>query len=104
MTTRYLFFCILVLAGCGAGNGGGVLTIKGDGIRLTADQDNGSVTVTNDSIEVAGLHAGFVEALSAGRSRLHTTLGRSMSCDKDDAKIVCRAPTSGGLLAEIQIE
>jgi hypothetical protein len=104
MTTRSLFLCVLVFSGCGNENGGGVLTLEGNGLRLAIDRDHGSVSLTHDGIEVAGLHAGFVEALSAGRSRLHTTLGRSMSCDQDDETITCRAPTSGGLRAEIQIE
>lgn len=103
MTTRYLLLFVLVLAGCNAGDGGGFLTLEGDGIRVTADRGTGSFDLTDGNIEVTGLHAGFVEALSAGRSRLHTTLGRSMSCEKSRDILTCRAPTSGGLLAEIVI-
>ena len=95
---------LLILGGCGNGDGGGVVTLQGEGIRIEADQDSGLATISNDSIEVAGLHAGFVEALSAGRSRLHTTLGRSLSCDKREAVMTCQGLTSGGLQAEILLE
>ncbi len=90
-------------AGCGGG-GGGVVTLRGEGILVSADPAAGSVTLSSEGIEVAGLHPGFVEALSAGRGRLHTTLGRSMSCEKSRDILACRVPTSGGLLAKIRIE
>ena len=104
MIKTYLFLAALFLWGCGGGDGGGVVKLEGDGIRIDADQDLGSVTVTNDSIDLTGLHAGFVEALSAGRSRLHTTLGRPMTCDKRAGAMTCRASTTGGLDVEILLE
>lgn len=104
MSTRCLLATFLMLGGCGDGDGGGVLTLEGDGIRAVADPAAGAVTFSGEGIEAAGLHAGFVESLSAGRSRLHTTLGRPMSCDKGNGRITCQAPTSGGLLAGIRIE